>query len=429
MSIMFTGDWHWDLNLYGKNRNDEIQAAVEQLIHEANANGCKTVFITGDIMDAPKYKGPAALEGLAGLFSRMYRKIPDLKVIALKGNHDWDGLKAMSMFRGDDFQVIDKPAVVTAEGYDILAVPYLRRVQMEQNGYAAILEELAKQTTGERPVIAVLHAALEGTVPGLNEETLSVDALERCGARKIFMGHIHKHCEIMKGYYYTGSLVRCNFGEEEEKSGLFILNKDGSLLDIPIYARALSYLNYDSAGSAISNIKEDVISLLKSDPDKYIKVTAAGGVYAAAIIEEAAAEAERALGLEEGSRVVKVDYSVKAQKPLLAAAQEEKSGEVKKEAEEKEPLITEMKERLQIGALWREYCGNWQEISGKKISEVEQEIVSRLGGAILEDFQPQDIWRFLTEGNLKDIEALDLEQKAKEEPSLPKGEIIDDFNL
>lgn len=398
--IIFTGDWHWGAALFGKERNGEIMRGIEQVVRAAKERGCRNVFITGDVMDSPRYRGPEALSSFAAMINYVYSEIPGLKLYLLKGNHDWDGLAALGVLRGGDFTVIDKPSVVEIDGASVLAVPYMRKLQLGGRSYLDVLKELEPEARGEERIIAA-HAALEGSAPaGLEEACMPADALKECAAAYGFLGHIHKHCPLGGGWHYTGSLIRCSFGESEEKSGIYCYDR-GDVEDVPIEARRLVNLKYLSVEEAKERMEGDIKAVLERDPGAALKINAPGLSPASEEIERTAAECEHALGAPEGGAVVKFDYS------RLGAASAETRPDINPFTEDPAapeensgaPLFATMKERLSIENLWKEYCGAYPEIEDET-----REVASRIGGALLEGFSPQDVWGFIKSGNLGKIE-------------------------
>lgn len=421
MSIIFTSDWHWDSSLFGQSRNGEILAGIRQVIETAKRKNCKNIFVAGDIMDSPRYKGPEALSGFAAMINNLFIELPDLHLYILKGNHDWDGLPALGLFRPSDLTVIDTPSVITIGATDILAVPYMRKIHMNGKSYADILEELGKQSQNKR--IAVVHAALEGTLVGESEDVVPVDALKKCGADFGILGHIHKHNRPADGWYYTGSLIRCTFGEEGERSGVYYY--DGNVLeDIELKARAVFNLRYKDSNEAKEKMKEDIHNMLETHPNAVFKINVPGGSSASDVIEDAGEEAQKKLGVNTPV-IVKYDYTVNTENKLKEIKE---ITETDFGVKTNEPLITSMREQLSVDNLWGEYCKNYA-----GVDENSKQVAALLGLFILhDDIGAETLWTFLKSdlGKAKNIiqrleekkEAVKLEAENKVEEVKGKPE-------
>ena len=403
MSIIFTSDWHWDCELSGQSRNEEILNCIKQVVRAAKDRNCKNIFVAGDIMHHPRYKGPGSLSGFASMINYMYEEIPDLHLYILKGNHDWDGLPALGMFRSKDLTIISEPSVVHIDDIDIIAVPFMRKIQLEGDRYIDIISKLSSQATNHNRIV-VVHAALEGTMVGENEEVVQADALQECGAALGILGHIHKHTSPQKNWYYTGSLIRCTFGEEGEKSGIYYYDILHGLEDIPIQAREVINLHYATPDEAIKKISSDVALLRKEHPGAMFKINVPGASNMSDVIEEAGKAAERLEGdAEKAVHIVKYDYTI---------PQSEKK---KVEAEDltflhqnDEPLIMSMKDKLSVTHLWSEYCQTYNGLSSE-----EKSAMTTPGGALLDNMDAQDMWSFMQSGKLDTV--IERIKKAQEE--------------
>ncbi len=84
MKLLHTGDWHLGKRLYGSDRLDEAERALDQIAEVAAAEAVDAILIAGDLLDR-RLVDSAALGACLRAMERLAATAP---VLAIAGNHD-----------------------------------------------------------------------------------------------------------------------------------------------------------------------------------------------------------------------------------------------------------------------------------------------------------------------------------------------------
>ena len=225
-------------------RAEDSFYAFDQTIDYMIANKIKLLIHSGDIMNV-KVLPQAVLDA----FYQRVKKLTDNNIFfyALQGNHDANlntnkrngidvantlGVKNTYFTRGNDYLDL---------GYtQIVSLSYWNTAESTEK----FLDEVAKnQVDWERPVILVGHLEVDypGSI-GAFSESIYITPLELLTKHPwncIQLGHVHKSIILNESpkVFYTGSLVRCTFTEEDFKKGFWVNtvdNKKFTMEQIPV---------------------------------------------------------------------------------------------------------------------------------------------------------------------------------------------------
>ncbi len=258
MRLIHTADWHLGRNLKGKDRTEEIEFALDELLGKAKDLDVDAVLVAGDIFET--FNPTVEAERVAYQFfcNLQAAKIP---AVAIAGNHDSasriDSLSSLLSFVG--VHALGKPRVADEGGVITLdtpggklcvgAMPFanerrmldpdelwnlddLQQVQSYREIVSLLLRDLTSSFRDDSVNILMSHIMIDGAKLANSEKDFHCKgtyALPRQSlptqAQYIALGHIHKRQSI-EGYphaFYSGSLIQVDFGEAGEDKGFNLI--------------------------------------------------------------------------------------------------------------------------------------------------------------------------------------------------------------
>lgn len=256
--IIHTGDFHLGNRFSGLEGNNIEEQRRKDMYENMNyiadftiKNKADIVLICGDIFHRPNPSSQDFVE-----FSRFVGRLvrENVHVIAIAGNHDRPKTRgAKSPIEGlikagvPNFYYIDRcpndPIILEIEGkglkVGIVAIPYIDPRVLESKGiserYEKIIENriaiLRERMENHNPDVKILmlHVMLrEADLTKIKtlyvkERKISYNSLHEEYFDYVALGHVHKPQKIGKCIYYSGSIERMAFDEEnEEKSFNFV---------------------------------------------------------------------------------------------------------------------------------------------------------------------------------------------------------------
>jgi hypothetical protein len=203
-------------------RLDGILRETKRCAAEVKAAGGDTMYHGGDLFHVRGSIAPSVLVPTLDT----YKEINDsgVQVIINAGNHDLEGKEAarissaITALESVGCVVINTPR----DGGDIMIVPWIPDL--------ARLKEVIENTipAGERPYRdLLLHAPIDGVIPGLPDHGLTDTYLASLGFRRVFSGHYHHHKDFGNGVWSIGSLTPQTWSDVNVKSGFLIVDDDG----------------------------------------------------------------------------------------------------------------------------------------------------------------------------------------------------------
>ncbi len=317
--ILHTADWHLGLSSwesYGKpvSRKKELQESLSWLVRIAADYKPHIIFVAGDLFENSFVMSKEPLF----LMSEVLSKLVDLceHVVICRGNHDPKALGYLkSILKKAKVSLITPSKSNPVLSYfklsindvpvNIIGIPYPEVLHLK--AFFGAQQDSLKQLQDQ--VIKELKKTIESYKPQNSQEELSVlvghftvtgaiytgpfiSATELEILPYVFadwidyvaLGHIHKYIKIASDVpvYYSGALIRNDFGEEESKCGVILGNitfdHKKSLkieyIDNP-YAKTLKTLKIraEEAKQALDQTRQAVRNLIDNDkrPD-YIRI-------------------------------------------------------------------------------------------------------------------------------------------------------------
>ena len=257
MRIIHTSDWHAGKRLNRESRLPDLNYALEQMADFAKSEKVEFIILAGDVFDSvnPSFE---AQEIVFEFFRKMHRE--GRKSIIVGGNHDSIGLfkSLKGLMSLASCYIFEKPQLIEplklqSNDNQILVVyplPYphqsfMFRLERDtdereqiktyreklKNMLVSISEKISSEKSGFKVLLSHLmvdNAKISGSerpVSVLNTYSISQDILSPY-FDYIALGHIHRPQKINNSkeidIRYSGSPYQLNFGEEEDKSFVFI---------------------------------------------------------------------------------------------------------------------------------------------------------------------------------------------------------------
>lgn len=275
LTICHTGDWHLGHTLYRRGRDHEHARFLAWLVDQLEARAADVLLVAGDVFDSGNPPG-SALAMFYGFLAEARRRMPELSVIVVAGNHDSPARLAAPdpVLRGLGVTIVGS---VPYEGADIaaarlvvpiarggavlghvVAVPFLRGADLpaadEGAGHAhgarrvydaAIGHARSVRGAGE-PIVVTGHFAAAGARMSRDSErllalgvdgTLPIDVIDAEGVAYVALGHLHLAQEVparvpIEGRRqaearYAGSPIPLSFAERGFEHEVRFVTLDG----------------------------------------------------------------------------------------------------------------------------------------------------------------------------------------------------------
>lgn len=406
--ILFSSDWHCGISLRGISREDEIKRVLEDLVEKTAKIRPEAVVVAGDLSDTFRYPGSAPSKLIGRTLFRMAEESPGTQIFVIPGNHDWDGLDIIALSERSNIHFIKQPAAVeVSPGLYMIAVPYMRKHNLGSSSYDSIINGIAENIPAGARCFAAVHAAYEGTVPGIGEPVVTEESLSG-RVEKLFLGHIHTHRQVSDDVYYTGALIRNTFGEEKETSGAWYMDRDLNVTDVPLEgARKMKTIQMDDIADVLNGgLEERLSEAISADPGVMVRLRIPGGAASSEYAAEVVRRTEEKLS-EPGRNVIISDFSLP--KPDRDKGEPE-DHKLKADVSDGRSVA----EQISVKGLWSSYCRERLGLAGA--SEEDIAVAEICGEALLSGTAPSDIWKAMKEGRFSEIRTELAERAVSEMP-------------
>lgn len=365
MRILHTSDWHLGQEFHGFPREHEYQAFLSWLENALEEHKVDALLVAGDIYDS---QNPpiAAQRQLYAFLARVARRLPELDVVLVGGNHDSAGrleapgpllaplgVKVVGSLprRADGGVDVDRLAVPLTDSSGKVralcaAVPFLRLSDLppapdEAAGdplvwgvrqvYADILAEVGARLEPGQALVATGHCYMTGCdlselserrILGGNQHALPVDIFPD-GVAYAALGHLHKAQKVggRDTVRYSGSPLPLSVTERDYRHQVLLVDLNGAEasvvpLDVPrlvdiVRVPARGAASPDQALAALRALEADAALPRDHWPYLHVAVAATGPVPGLRRdVEEAIAG--------KGVRLARIDKGDERPAPALA---------------------------------------------------------------------------------------------------------------
>ncbi|MCA9683290.1 MAG: exonuclease SbcCD subunit D C-terminal domain-containing protein [Myxococcales bacterium] len=310
LRLLHTSDWHLGHTLHGRDRRPEHRAFLEWLLEQLVAAKADALLIAGDVFETANPPA-SAIQDLADFLAEARRRLPDLDIVIIAGNHDsaqrLDAMAPMLAFgdihmigalprREDGSLDADRILVPLRDSSggvvaQLAAVPFLRISDLpgpaepqegeEQDDeeasswrgdplirgveriYAEVLEAACERATPEQALIATGHLYMRGTALSELSERKILGGNQHAIPRAVFaddwayvgLGHLHlaQAVEQSQQVRYCGSPLPLSLSEADYEHQVLLASFDGAELQLcqslPV-PRAVEVMRLPADGSA-----------------------------------------------------------------------------------------------------------------------------------------------------------------------------------
>jgi len=203
--------------------NNRLQMILDETTRcakEVKAAGGDTIYHGGDLFHVRGSIAPSVLNPTMDC----YKAIIDggMRIIINAGNHDLEGREAsrvssaITALEGIGCTVINEPTHTD----DMVVIPWI--ASLEQ--FKKTLEEYRDSVTNPAELDLLIHAPVDGVIPGLPDHGISGEYLADLGFRRVFSGHYHHHKEVVFSRVWSiGALTAQTWSDVNAKAGFLIV--------------------------------------------------------------------------------------------------------------------------------------------------------------------------------------------------------------
>ena len=286
MLLVHTADFHLGVGLLEapvgsavwQRRVEDFISRMMDIAREAIRLRADFLVVAGDIFQSTHPRGWLLHE-----FARFIRVLVEnrVQVVAIAGNHDQPRvvdssthLDALAELKIRGFHYVRRPTAIELEGaysgrrVRFICLPYVhptltKEGALDTMAYERMVEsklrELAEEPSADYTVTVahfLVYGAKEGSErllrPGVYEAPVSPRIFTLPSVSYTALGHVHKHQEVARRAFYSGSIERVNFGEASEEKGFIVVEEERGELKprfSPLPCRKMVSLSVDVSGS------------------------------------------------------------------------------------------------------------------------------------------------------------------------------------
>lgn len=246
MKIIHTADWHVGHELYGYDREEEVDYFFSQLSELLRAERPDALLVSGDVYDS-YMPSTTAVRQLNNALLRLHDSSPETEIILTSGNHDsgprleaaappWlpHGVHLIGTLGPDPLR---NRIEIEGKGV-VMAIPFCYPANFphadgdhldgrQERFFKRIIEQLSRESL---PTVLMAHlyvsgAALNGSrqprdIVG-GSDAMALDDITD-GYDYLALGHIHRRQRLSARAYYSGSPLPISFDEPAEHGVLLV---------------------------------------------------------------------------------------------------------------------------------------------------------------------------------------------------------------
>lgn len=212
----------------GDGVNSRLRIILNEITRAGKAvleAGGKTLIVAGDLFHVRGSIAPSVLNPTSDVFEELVNL--GLQVIIIPGNHDLEGKKsvrvssAVTSLEKVGCRVASVPSFF--EDINTLVFPWVEDIndlKAELKSWVSIHEDM------KNPPDLVLHAPIDGVIPGLPAHGLTADWLASLGFKRVFSGHYHNHKDFGNGVFSIGAIAHHTWSDPGSKAGFLLVDDE-----------------------------------------------------------------------------------------------------------------------------------------------------------------------------------------------------------
>ena len=216
----FSEDDEHGVNMRFRGLLSELKRCAE----ETKAAGGKRIYCAGDVFHTRNQLSPLILNPVIDTFKELVEQGFEFRIIS--GNHDL--ARRDSERLSSAVTALEMPGVTIANeaiGFNddnVMMIPWFDKVadlEGQINAAASIMDK-------ENPPTLIIHAPVNGVIPGLPDTGIDPAWLAGLGFKRVFSGHYHAHKAFPGEVYSIGALAHHTWSDVGTKAGFLIISDD-----------------------------------------------------------------------------------------------------------------------------------------------------------------------------------------------------------
>lgn len=203
----------------------EIQRAGEEVLKQ----GGDTLFHTGDLFHVRGNVCPSVQNPTKALFEELTEK--GLNIILLAGNHDLESESASDLHNASTIlDSINGVEVVSSRWVyrsvcKVAMLPWFESLDELRTNVAELIAEISARGDLSSYEL-MLHAPLNGVIPGMPDIGLTPEEVMEWGFKRVFFGHYHNHKSFEDKVFSVGATTHQTWGDIGSLAGFLIVGED-----------------------------------------------------------------------------------------------------------------------------------------------------------------------------------------------------------
>jgi DNA repair protein SbcD/Mre11 len=306
MRFLHTGDWHVGKRLRGRSRDDEMAAALDEVVGIARDQAVDAVLVAGDVFEL-RVSTPES-DGL--VFEALVRlRDAGAQVLLIPGNHDswqrWEALARLltplgitvvpKVRRPAEGGAVEVPSRDGSQAALVACIPFVAERRFGDaaalfddraslfnaydEGMGTVMAGMAAAFRPDRVNLLMAHVMMDGARTGGGEQELTIGMTYAVHpsrlpgtASYVALGHLHRPQAVAAApcpARFAGSLLQLDFGEvEQDKSVVVVDAKPGKPSKVETIPITVGRRLLDVRGAL-----EDLSRKPEQVGDAYLRVT------------------------------------------------------------------------------------------------------------------------------------------------------------
>ena len=204
-------------------RLDMLLKETHRCADEVREAGGDTIFHAGDLFHVRGSLAPSVLNPTLDCYKSLI--VRGFKIVILAGNHDLEGKEsnrvssAITALEGVGCRVVNKTTYDMGGAAQMVMIPWTPVIAELK----ALIEMVDPADRAGCDLI--IHAPLDGVIPGIPDHGLDPAWLAKLGFKRIFAGHYHHHKDFGGGVHSIGALAHHTWSDIGTKAGFLVVSE------------------------------------------------------------------------------------------------------------------------------------------------------------------------------------------------------------
>lgn len=232
-------NWHAFSSILESGVNNRLQMILDETWRLALAVkklGGKTMYHTGDLFHVRGNIAPSVLNPTLDVYRRIHDEL-GITPYLLAGNHDLEGRdahrvsSAITALEGVGCKIVNAPSAFYED--QVVMIPWIQNTDDLKQAIKDLMASLSEhEDEGARITdfsdwTLMVHAPVDGVIPGLPAHGLTDVELAAFGFKYVFCGHYHHHKDFGNGVYSVGASTHQTWSDVGAKAGFLLVTKLG----------------------------------------------------------------------------------------------------------------------------------------------------------------------------------------------------------